>query len=236
MTYDEVIALLDENRNERGIAHWAKLFGERRDSELTSFGIGLTQLRKLGKQIGRDHDLALELWASNVYDAKVLGALIDEPKKMTREQAESQIEDAHIGMLAHVSCSCDATLAKTPFARDLAADWMDSEDPLRKRCGYLLLYELGKKKSKALDDAFFEVYLDRIRETIHTQENWVRDAMNSSMLSIGKRNPHLHQKTLAVARAIGPVEVDYGDNGCQVPNIVKHLTSDALLEKLGVSG
>ena len=152
---------------------------------------------------------------------------------MTREQAESQIEDVHMGMLAHVYCSCDATLAKSPFVKELAIDWMASDDATRRRCGYLLLYELGKKKGKAFDDAFFEPYLDRIRESIHSEENWVRDAMNASMLSIGKRNPHLHEKTLAVAKAIGPVHVDYGDNSCQAPDMVKHLTSESLLKKLG---
>ena len=164
----------------------------------------------------------------------MLATLIDEPKKMTREQAEAQVEDAHIGMLAHVSCSCDATLAKAPFARELAVDWMDSDDAMRRRCGYLLLYELGKKKGKAYDDAFFEGYLERIRESIQGEENWVRDAMNLSMLSIGKRNRHLHAKTLEVAKAIGRVEVDYGDNDCKAPDIVKNLTSEWLLEKLGV--
>ncbi len=230
MTYDEVIALLEEHKNDRGIAHWEKHHG---DGELKSFGIGLTQLRKLAKKVGRDHDLALELWDSDVYDAKVIGALVDEPKKMSREQAESQSEDAHIGMLAHIFCSCDATLAKTAFAQELAVDWMDSQNNLRRRCGYLLLYELGKKKGKTLDDAFFETYIDHIQKTIAGEENWVKDAMNTSLLSIGKRNPELHEKTLAAARAIGPVEVDYGDNSCETLNLVKHLTSDWLLKKLG---
>ncbi len=232
MTYDEVIALLGEHRNERGIANWQKLVGA---GKLKSFGIGLTQLRKLAKEVGRDHDLALELWDSEVYDARVVGTLVDEPKKITREQAESQVEDARIGMLAHVLCSCDATLAKAPFAQELAVEWMDSGDHHRRRCGYMLLYELGKKKSKALDDAFFEPYLDRIRESIHGEENWVRDAMNASMLSIGKRNANLHAKTLATARAIGRVEVDYGDNSCEPLDLVKHLTNERLLEKLGVA-
>jgi 3-methyladenine DNA glycosylase AlkD len=230
MTYDEVIVLLEENRNERGVAHWQKVKSR---GELKSFGIGLTQLRKLAKKVGRDHDLALELWGSDVYDAKVLGALVDEPKKMTREQAQSQVEDTHIGMLAHVYCSCDATLAKAAFAQELSVLWTDSADDLRRRCGYLLLYELGKKKGKALDDAFFETYVDRIRETIHDEKNWVRDAMNGSLLSIGKRNAYLHEKTLAAAKTIGPVEVDYGDNSCEPPDIVKHLTSDYVLKKLG---
>ena len=70
-----------------------------------------------------------------------------------RPTGESQVEDARAGMLAHVLCSCDATLPKTSFVRELAVDWMDSADPHRRRCGYMLLYELGKKKTKAYDDA-----------------------------------------------------------------------------------
>ena len=229
MTKTEVIALLKENKNERGIANWKKAGSK----DLKSFGLGLTQLRKLGKQIGRDHKLALQLWKSNVYDARVLGALIDEPRKMTREQAESQVEELHDGMLAHVYCSCDATLAKAPFAQELAVDWMDRDDNMRLRCGYLLLYELGKNtRDNALDDRFFTGYVNRIRETIHDQENWVRDAMNASLLSIGKRNRKLNKTCLKAAKAIGPVEIDYGDNSCEPLDIAKHLTSDWLQKKL----
>ena len=233
MTYDEVIELLETNANERGIAHWARLGG---DLKLKSFGIGLTRLRKLAKQVGRDHDLALELWRSDVYDARVIGVLIDEPKKMTREQAESQVEHLRHGMLAHVYCSCGAPLSKVSFASSLAVEWRDSEDPMRRRCAYLLLYELGKKKSKALDDAYFEAFLKRIESDIRDEENWVRDAMNASLLTVGRRNGHLHGRALATARAISPVEVDYGDTGCQVPDVEKHLTSESLLTKLGVAG
>ena len=53
MTKSEVMALLKENKNERGIANWKKVGS----NELKSFGIGLTQLRKLGKKVGRHHGL-----------------------------------------------------------------------------------------------------------------------------------------------------------------------------------
>jgi len=229
MTKTQVIALLKKNKNERGIANWRKM-GE---SKLKSYGIGLTQLRKLAKQVGKDHDLALNLWDSDVYDAKVIGLLIDEPKKMTRKQAESQVKDAKIGLLAHIYCSCDATLAKTSFARELAVDWMDSKNDTHRRCGYLLLYELGKNtRDKALDDAFFTGYVNRIEKKIRKEENWVRASMLGSLLSIGKRNPKLNKLTIKAAKAIGPVEVDYGDNKCESPDIVKHLTSDWLQNKL----
>jgi len=79
MTKTQVIALLKENRNERGVANWKKHCAK---SKLKSFGIGLTQLRKLAKQIGRDHKLAWELWKSDNYDVKVIGLLIDDPKQL----------------------------------------------------------------------------------------------------------------------------------------------------------
>ena len=89
MTKTEVLALLKENRNERGIEHWKKKGGK--PSKLKSYGIGLTQLRKIAKQVGRDHKLAQSLWKSNFYDAKVVGLLIDDPKQFTKEQAEAQV-------------------------------------------------------------------------------------------------------------------------------------------------
>jgi 3-methyladenine DNA glycosylase AlkD len=135
MTKTQVLELLKENRNERGIAHWKK-----KPRKLKSFGIGLTQLRKMAKQIGRDHTLAQTLWKTDVYDAKVLGLLIDDPKQLSRKQAEDQVEDLDSGMLAHVFASCNATLAKTPFAFELACDWMESKDDTRRRCGFSLLY------------------------------------------------------------------------------------------------
>ena len=92
MTKAEVMALLKANRNERGQKHWEKLGPG--TGGLKSFGIGLTQLRKLAKKAGRDHKLALQLWKSDNHDARIVGLLIDEPKKITREQAE-----AHRGRL-----------------------------------------------------------------------------------------------------------------------------------------
>ncbi len=56
--------------------------------------------------------------------------------------------------------------------------------------------------------------------------------MNTSLLSIGKRNLHLHEKTLAAARAIR-VELDDDGKSCEPVDVVKHLTSDYVLKKVG---
>jgi 3-methyladenine DNA glycosylase AlkD len=233
MTKSEVLALLKKNRNERGIEHWEKLGPE--TGKLKSFGIGLTQLRKLAKQIGRDHKLALQLWKSDVYDAKIIGLLIDDPKQLTREQAEIQVEQLGAGMLAHVFASCDATLAKTPFASELANDWMSSDDDVRRQCGYTLCYELSKKNIKAMDDAYFMNRIAHIRNTIDDETTLIRGAMGGALMGIGKRNKMLNQAAIQAAKAIGPIgPIDYGgDNNCEPLDVVKHLTSDYIKKKLG---
>jgi len=231
MKVPDVIALLEENQNERGIANWEKR--ERDAARLKSYGIGLTVLRKLAKKIGRDRELAQELWKTDIYDAKIIGLLIDDPNLITREQAESQVEDLGEGLLEHVFASCDATLAKAPFAFDLADEWMGSPDEMRRRCGYGLLYELSKKNPKGMDDDYLLDRIAHIRAEIDGEETQVRAAMGGALLGIGKRNKMLNQAVLDAAEQFGPIS--YGDdNNCEPLNLVKHMTSDYLKKKLGV--
>ena len=232
MTQAQVLKLLKEHRNERGAAHWKR--HEATAGGLEGLGIGLTLLRKLAKQIGRDHQLAKQLWQSNIYEAKVVGLLIDDPKQLSREQVERQVEELQGGMLAHVFSSCGATLARAPFAFDLARDWMESPDATRRSCGYALLYELSKKKVKGMDDDYLLGRIAHIQDTIHDEDMWVREAMNTALMGMGKRNRELNHAAIRAAKAIGPVDIDYGDdNRCEPLDVLKHLTSDYLREKLG---
>ena len=234
MTKTEVLNLIKANKNERGIANWKK-FGYDRKYGLRSFGIGLTQLRKLAKKVGKDHELAQKLWASDVYDAKVIALLIDDPKTMTREQAETQVEQVEAAQLEHVFSSCDATLAKTPFVVDLAGDWIESEDPVRRSCGYGLLYEISKWTKKSTpDEAYFLGWVRHIGATFDQELRSVQGSMGGALMGMGKRTAALNRAALKVARAIGPIEFDTPSGQCEPFDVAKHLTSDYLRKKLGV--
>jgi 3-methyladenine DNA glycosylase AlkD len=235
MTKTEVMALLKDNQNERGLANWKKM-GEKKTGRHKSFGIGLSQLRKIAKKIGRDHKLAQQLWKANNYDAKIIGLLIDDPKELSREQIEEQVENLRGGHLAHVFSSCDATLPKAPFALDVACDWMDSKDKMRRRCAWGLVYEISKFKGKKVpDEDFFMECIDRIQNSIHDDKDmWVRESMSNALMGIGKRTKKLNKAAIKAVKAIGDVGVDYGDdNSCEPTDVLKHLTSDYINQKLG---
>ncbi len=233
MTVTDVLALLDAERDERGIRNWEKLGS--RTAGMRSYGVGLTRLRRLAKRIGRDRELASALWDTDVYDARVIALLVDDPARITREQAERQVEELAGGMLAHVFASCDATLAKTPFVVELADAWVRSDDPVRRDCGYGLLYEASKLTGKkAPSEVFFLAHVERIAHTIGTESERVRLAMGTALMGIGKRSAVLNEAALRVAREVGPIEFTSASGGCEPFDVVKHLTADRLRAKLGV--
>ena len=232
MNKAQVFELLEQNQNPRGIENWQKLT---ETGGLTSFGIGLTVQRKLAKQIGKNRPLAHELWATDNYDAKVLGLLIDDPKQITTEQAEQQVEELNSGMLRHVFSSCDATLAKSPVAFEVAKSWLNSDDEVRRSCAYGLIYELSKKKAKAYTDEFFLSVISNINKNADKESKRVQLAMGGALMGIGKRNAELNRAALEVAERIGPIDFNEDGQKCDPFDVVKHLTSDYLKKKLGIA-
>ena len=224
MNITEIKTLLEANKNERGIKHWGKM-----DLPWTSYGIGLTQLKKLAKKIGHDHDLALKLWQEKNYEMVTLATIVDEPEKVTRQQVEEQVKNLRFWMLAHSYCS--NLMPKVSFQQELAEDWIHESDDIRRRVSYLLYYNIARD-NRSLNDAYFEPIIDTIQSRLQEEENFVKDAMNNALIMIGSRSVELHKKALSAARHIGKVIVDYGDNSCQALDAMQHLNSKRLHVKL----
>ena len=231
MKKSDITQYLKDNQDPRGIAHWERFKDE--SGGLKSYGIGLTKLRKYAKTVGKDPKLAKQLWNSKVYEMKVISLLIDDPKTITIEQAEQQVEQLQGGLLAHVFSSCDAQLAKTDFVVELADRWIKSKDLVRRRCGYGLLYEISKSKKKtAPDENYFLNHIAYIDENYEKQPINGLMAMGGALLGIGKRTKKLNKEALKVAKKIGPIDFD-PDGRCDPMDVAKHLTSDYVREKLG---
>ena len=232
MKKTEVIALLKANQDERGAKHWNNM--PAKDSKLKSFGIGLTKLRKMAKQIGKDHELATQLWKSDIYDARIISLLIDDPKMITQNQVEQQVDQLSDGHLAHVFSTCGAPLARAPFAGELADKWMVSKGAIRRRCGFGLLHEMSKSTNKnAPDDSYFLERIEHIKKSFDGERPAVQLSMGQAIMGIGSRDKKLHTAALEVARKISPIHFD-PTGKCEPFDVVKNLTSDYIKQKLGV--
>jgi 3-methyladenine DNA glycosylase AlkD len=224
MTKDKILKELENNKNQKGIDNWKKL-----NQKMKSYGIGITQLKTIAKEITKNHHLSLECWNSNVYDLKVIAILIEEPLKITRVQINSQILEADFWMLSQIYTT--ELLGKLPFAMELVINWVADENPIKRRACYFILISLAKN-NKSLTDIFFKNYLYIIQNDIRKEENFVKDAMNNALLEIGQRNFALYKKALEIAKKIGKVEVDYGDSNSEALDCLKYLSSEKILKKV----
>ena len=44
-----------------------------------AIGVSLPHLRKLGRRLGPDHLLALDLWSTGIHEARILASMVDDP-------------------------------------------------------------------------------------------------------------------------------------------------------------
>ena len=223
MDKTEVFKILEENKNERGILNW-KRFAY---ANWTSYGIGLTQLKKIAKQIGRNHELAIELWNEPNYDVKIISILIEEPKKVDLSQIESMVKSIDMWMITHVWVQ--NLFSKVSFAKELAEKWRNDEASIKRQCGFAFIYYLAKDKK--IEDVYFYPILYIIEKEIQQEKNFVKDAMNNALFAIGQRSTKLNRESLKIAKVIGKVVVDYGDNSCEAVDVVKHLSSEKMQQK-----
>ena len=49
-------------------------------------GVRIPELRKMAKEIGKDHKLAQELWKTVYDEARMLASMIDDPRLITEKQ------------------------------------------------------------------------------------------------------------------------------------------------------
>jgi len=221
----EILAHLEEIKDERGIKIWARAGVK----GMSSFGIGVTKLKALAKKVGKNHELALELWNEPNIECKILSTLIDDPKIISRKQINKQVKDLDFWMLS--GSYCGYLLPKYPEIKELSEEWMKSKNKLERRCGFLLMYQVAKNDKK-LPDQYFIPVIQVIEKELQQEENFVKDAMNNALWTIGMRSKNLNKMCIQVAKNIGRVKVDYGENSCEAINVVKHLTTGRLQKKL----
>ncbi len=167
-------------------------------------GISLPQLRKMAKNISRDHDTALQLWEAeidgkNIHEARMLAAFTAEPDELTPELMDSWIMEFESWDLCDQVCS--NLFDKTKFAHDKANEWSYRKREFEKRAGFVMMAALAVHDKKA-DDSAFESYFKRIEEESEDDRNFVKKAVNWALRQIGKRNMVLHKKAAALAKKL----------------------------------
>jgi 3-methyladenine DNA glycosylase AlkD len=160
------------------------------------FGVSVGNVQALAKQIGRDHDLALALWDTEWYEARLLTAFVDDPARVTSSQMDRWARDFE--NWGDCDTVCMHLFDKTPYAWKKVELWSKRKDEFVKRAAFALLASLALHDRDAKDATFLKG-LKTIRAGANDERNFVKKGVNWALRSIGHRNSALHAAAIAEA-------------------------------------
>jgi 3-methyladenine DNA glycosylase AlkD len=163
------------------------------------FGVSVGDTRRLAKEIGPDHALALALWESGWYEARHLAAFVDRPAEVTPEQMDRWAEDFE--NWADCDTVCYTLFDRTPHAFEKVRAWSTRPEEFVKRGAFALLAGMALHDKKAGDAVFLEG-LKIIRLAADDERNFVWKAVNWALRGIGERNARLHSAATSVAEEL----------------------------------
>lgn len=213
MQYEEILKDLKFLSNPENVAGMAR-FGI---STEKTYGVPVPELRKIAKQVVRNHLLAQQLWNSGIHEARILASMIDVHQQVTEEQMDRWVRDFDSWDVCDQCCS--NLFDKTRFAHQKAVDWSSRSEEFVKRAGFVLMAALSVHDKKA-DDNQFAKFLPIIKREATDDRNFVKKAVNWALRQIGKRNLDLNKAAIKTAKEIQRVD----------SKAAKWIASDALRE------
>jgi 3-methyladenine DNA glycosylase AlkD len=192
-----------------------------------TLGISIPVLRKMAKEIGKNHTLAQELWSVGIHEARILSCFIDDPKKVTEEQMESWVLDFDSWDVCDQCCM--NLFDKTPYAVTKAIEWGSRDETFVKRAGFAIMASLAFHDKKAGDDIFIQ-FLDEIKKQSEDDRNFVKKAVNWALRQIGKRNSSLNKLAIYTSQEIQGINSKSAR--WIAADALKELTGEAVQKKL----
>jgi 3-methyladenine DNA glycosylase AlkD len=190
-------------------------------------GVSVPEMRKLAKEIGKDHSLALDLWKTGIPDARIVAGMVGEPDKLTEKQMEDWVKDFDSWDVCDQVCM--NLFEKTPLAIKKIHDWSKRDEEFVKRTAFALIACLAWHDKGTEDEKFMRLF-PVIKDGAIDERNFVKKAVNWALRNIGKRNPALNKAAIKLSREIKGL--DSRAAHWIASNALRELESDAVKQRL----
>jgi len=168
-----------------------------------TLGVSIPTLRTLAREIGKDHELAAELWSSGIHEARILATLVDIPAMVNGSQMDRWAGDFDSWDICDQCCS--NLFCRTPLAYSKGLEWSADQREFVRRAGFVMMAALAVKDKKAANRQF-EMFFASIKMGSNDNRNFVKKAVNWALRQIGKRNPALNRQAIALAEEIRRID------------------------------
>lgn len=164
-----------------------------------AFGTSMPDVQKLAKTIGKDHELALLLWATGWHEAKALATHIADPKQVTPAQMDAWCADFR--NWADCDTACFLLFDKTPHAIAKVKQWAKRKPEFEKRAAFALLAGLALHNKNGPDGPYLDL-LPLCEKAANDERNFVKKAVSWALRSMGSRSVACREAALDVAERL----------------------------------
>lgn len=211
MTAQQIITELEK----KGSASVKKIFLNHGIKE-PLFGVKIGDLKVIQKKVKRDHQLAMELYATGNYDAMYLAGLIADESKMSKKDIQQWAEKATSSAMCEYTVSWVA--AESAYGWELGMKWIDSPKETIASAGWnTLTGVIAMKADEELDIPLIKKLLQRVQKEIHTAPDRVRYTMNGFVIGVGGYIKSLTKEAIEISKKIGTITINMGGTACKVP-------------------
>ncbi|MFC5451210.1 DNA alkylation repair protein [Paenibacillus aestuarii] len=170
------------------------------------FGVATGEMKPIFKKIKYNQPLAEQLYATGNYDAMYFAGIIAEPNVMTEADYERWMDAAYFYMLSDYVVA--VTLSEADIAQEVADKWIVSGEDLKMSAGWsCYCWLLGSRPDSEFVESKLAKMLEQVAATIHEAPERTKYAMNNFMYTVATSYLPLHDKAVAIAKTVCPVEV-----------------------------
>lgn len=215
MKSNEILLKLSDLGNER----LKQMYIKKGASENT-YGVLLGELRKLAKQLGINHELALELWQSGNTEAQWLACMLLDSKKLTLDEARSMVSNITYNDI--IDKFIGEVVVYIKGADFLSEEWTTSNKDNLGRAGWnLIVHKISQGK---LSNTELEELLTRIEAELQNATPGKQWAMNHALSEIGISYPQFTERCINLGETLGvyrDLKVPKGCTSAYAPNWIE---------------
>jgi 3-methyladenine DNA glycosylase AlkD len=199
MQVNEALEALRAKATPKDLANLAR-FGITAKNPL---GVSLANIQAIAKKIGIDHELALALWRTEIYEARLLCAFIDDAGAVSAAQMDRWCRE--FDNWGVVDTLCFKLFDRTQAAWTMVPKWARRKPEYERRAAFALLASLAGHDKRATEERFLDC-LPLIEAASTDERNFVIKGVSWALRRMGSRGPKLHQACVKLARELAESE------------------------------
>ena len=164
-----------------------------------AYGVSMASMKQLAKRLGRDHDLAGALWSTELYEARIVASMVDEPTRVTSAQMDRWCGE--FDNWAICDTVCFNLFDRAPSAWQKVESWSRRPEEFVKRASLALLWSLALHDKAALDDWFVHG-LEFVEHGALDDRAMVTKAASMALYAVGRRNAVLTAAAMTTAESL----------------------------------